>query len=83
METKITDSHSRVFGPFWVNKGVSFFKNARKKFKSNLVLVQVVASGRLETTGSAVSLISFRLIFFFFIFFSLFLFLRRVCGTRN
>ena len=55
IETKITDSHSRVFGPFWVNKGVSFFKKTRKNFKSNLVLVHVVASGRLETTESAVS----------------------------
>ena len=51
IETKITDSHSRVSGPFWVNKGVSFFKNTRKNFKSNVVLVHIVVSGRLETTG--------------------------------
>ena len=55
IETKITDSHSRVSGPFWVNKGVSFFKNTRKNFKPNVVLVHIVVSGRLETTGSAVS----------------------------
>ena len=43
-ETKITDSHSRVFGPFWANKGVSFSKNTRKDFKTNLVIVNVFTS---------------------------------------
>ena len=69
IETKITDSHSRVFGPFWVNKGFSFFKNTRKNFKSNLVLVHVAASGPTGDYRVCCVLKFLSLIIFFFIYF--------------